>query len=42
MARRAADAVVNLARMFTEMIDAHIPLCVWLDFSTLRLYRNRQ
>lgn len=41
MTRKTAGAVVNLARIFGRMIDAHIPMCVWLDFSTLRLYRTR-
>jgi hypothetical protein len=35
---RFANFVV---RVCNDMIGAHVPLCVWLDNSTLNMYRTR-
>jgi hypothetical protein len=31
----------KIVEAFNRIVDARVPLCVWLDFATLDLYRTR-
>jgi hypothetical protein len=35
------SAAQRLGKILTEIVNARLPLCVWLDSTTLRMYRTR-
>jgi len=41
MAKKLSGAVIFLGRVLSDIVEAHLPISIWLDFSTLRLYRAR-
>ena len=41
MVRHLVRFAVYVARVGGEVIAAHLPLCVWLDNSTMSKYRTR-
>lgn len=42
MSRIVAGAAARFANMLSGMMEAHLPMCIWLDSATLRLYRTSQ
>jgi hypothetical protein len=38
---RLRSAVHRLGQILAEVIEARLPMCVWLDSTCLRLYRTR-
>ncbi|HEX4133496.1 MAG TPA: hypothetical protein VHY84_02645 [Bryobacteraceae bacterium] len=41
MSKKPAAAMVCLTRFFNEVVEARLPVHLWLDCSTLELYRTR-
>jgi hypothetical protein len=39
---RASSVLQNLNRVVNEILEAHVPMCVLLDFTTFRLYKTRR
>ena len=39
--RRLRSAVHRLGQILTEIVEARLPMSVWLDFTTLHLYKAR-
>ena len=39
--RRIVTAVHRLAQILTGIVEAPLPMSVWLDFATLDLFKNR-
>jgi hypothetical protein len=39
--RRLRSAVRRLGQRLTEVVEARLPMSVWLDFTTLRLFKAR-
>jgi hypothetical protein len=42
MYRFVAGGAARFAQLFSDMMEAHLPMCIWLDSTTLRLYRTSQ
>lgn len=41
MIRNLVRFTSYIAHVCSDIVGAHLPLCVWLDNSTLRMYRTR-
>jgi hypothetical protein len=39
--RKVLILVHRLGQIFTEILDARLPMSIWLDSTTLRLYKTR-